>query len=83
MALLLETSRQVVILELTVTWEDQMEEVTERKRGKYADLVGECCRQGRRTWRLSIEEGCGGFAGRTLCRAYHLLHITGVHKRQH
>lgn len=32
-------SSQVVLLKLTVPWEDWMEEAYERKRAKYEDLV--------------------------------------------
>lgn len=59
-----------------------MEEATERKAAKYSELVDDCRRRGWKTWCLPFEVGCRGFAGRTLCRAYHLLGITGVHKRQ-
>ena len=34
------TTKQVVLLELTVPWEDRIEEAHERKRAKYSDLVG-------------------------------------------
>lgn len=37
-----ETSRQVVLLELTVHWEDGMEEAYERKRAKYEELASKC-----------------------------------------
>lgn len=42
MVLVSETTRQVVLLELTVLWEDRMEEAFERKRAKHNDLAGEC-----------------------------------------
>lgn len=80
--LLLGTSIQVVMLELTVPWEDRMEEAAERKHARYADLVEDCCKQRWRTWCLPIEVGCRGFAGRSLCKAFHLLGITGVQKKQ-
>lgn len=38
MALVLETTRQVVLLEFTVPWEDQMEEDFKSKRGKSEGL---------------------------------------------
>lgn len=41
-----ETSKQVILLELTVPLEDCIEEVNERKRVKYEDLVEQCHRQG-------------------------------------
>lgn len=41
MVLVLETTRQVVLLVLTVPWENRMEEAFERKRAKYEGLVGD------------------------------------------
>lgn len=41
MVLMSETTWQVVLLELTVPWEDQMEETYERERAKFEELVGE------------------------------------------
>jgi len=41
MVLISEASKQIVLLELTVTWEDHIEEANERKRVKYAELVEE------------------------------------------
>ncbi|TRY65618.1 hypothetical protein DNTS_017706 [Danionella cerebrum] len=37
-----ESTNQVVILELTVLWEDLIEEAHEQKRAKYAELFSEC-----------------------------------------
>ena len=42
MVLILETLKQLILLELTVPWEDHTEEVNKRKRAKYAELVEEC-----------------------------------------
>ena len=59
-----------------------MEEVSERKREKYAELVEECGRQGWRVRCFAIEVGGSGFAGKSLCKAYSLLGITGARKRK-
>ncbi len=77
-----EKSKQVVMLELTVPWEERMEEASERKKGKYAELAEDCRRRGWRTRCVPIEVGSRGFAGRSLCKAYSLLGITGVWKRK-
>ncbi|XP_031136520.1 uncharacterized protein LOC116036966, partial [Sander lucioperca] len=82
MVLLSVTSKQIILLELTVPWEERMQEASERKREKYAELVEECRRQGWRAQCLSIEVGGRGFAGKSLCRAYSLLGITGARKRR-
>lgn len=71
------TSKQVVLLELTAPWEDCIEEANERKKAKYHALVEE--------WRAeceTIEVGCRGFAGQSLCRAYNMLAIRGTRKQR-
>ncbi|XP_063080140.1 uncharacterized protein LOC134470047 [Engraulis encrasicolus] len=82
MVLTSTSSRQVVLLELTVPWEDRMEEAQERKRAKYADLVAECRRNGWSARCEPIEVGCRGFAGRSLHRVLGLLGIRGLHRRR-
>ena len=50
-------------MELPVPWEENMEEVHERKRGKYGELEAECQEKG---WRVScqpFELGCRGYLG--------------------
>ncbi len=42
MVLFSESSRQVVLLELTVPWEVRTAEAFEQKRAKYEELAGEC-----------------------------------------
>ncbi len=82
MVLFSESSRQVVLLELTVPWEDRMEEAFEQKRAKYEELAGECRNRGWKTRCLPIEVGCRGFVGQSLCRALKLLGIRGLHKNK-
>ena len=77
-----ETSKQVIMLELTVRWEERMEQARERKREKYAELVEESRNRGWRARCLPIEVGGRGFAGKSLCKAYSLLGITGARKRR-
>ena len=81
MILVSETTRLAVILELTVPWDDRMEEETERKRAR-CDLVDDCHRQGLRTWCLPTEVGCRGFDGWPFRRANPLPGIMGAHTRQ-
>ena len=42
MVLVSESTKQVVLLELTVPWEDHLEEAFERKLSQYAGLVSDC-----------------------------------------
>ena len=41
MMLTLEASKQVILLELTLPWEDHIEEANEGNRAKYAELMEE------------------------------------------
>ena len=75
-------SKQVILLELTVPWEDRIEEANERKRAKYSLLVEECRSNGWQARCQPIEVGCRGFAGQSLCRAYRMLGITGASQRR-
>ena len=75
-----DSSKQVVLLELTIPWEECMDEVNERKHAKYTDLVEGSCRWCAQC--VPIEVGCRGFAARSLCKAYSLLVITGACQRK-
>lgn len=82
MILLSETTKQLIMLELTVPWEERMDEANESKRAKYQELVDECRRQGWKTSCEPLEVGCRGFAGRSLCRVLSQLGLSGEAKRQ-
>ncbi|XP_061589349.1 uncharacterized protein LOC133454644 [Cololabis saira] len=77
-----ESTRQVVLLELTVPWKDRMEEAFERKRAKYEELAGECRSKGWKTRCNPIEVGCRGFAGQSLSRAFKMLGVKGLQHRK-
>ncbi|XP_073731592.1 uncharacterized protein [Misgurnus anguillicaudatus] len=77
-----EKTRQVVLLELTVPWEDRMEEAFERKRAKYEELAAERRSRGWRTRCYPIEVGCRGFVGQSLIRALKMLGVKGLHSRK-
>lgn len=55
-----ETTRNIVKLELTVTWQEQKAEVTERKKEKHRSLVSDWHKAGRR----------GGGGPRRICRRF-------------
>ena len=55
------SQRQVILGELTVPWEDNMEEAYERKYTRYADLMTDCKRRGWSTSCYPFEIGCRGF----------------------
>ncbi|XP_015234767.1 PREDICTED: uncharacterized protein LOC107087608 [Cyprinodon variegatus] len=76
------STRQVVLLELTVPWEDRIEEAQERKRAKYAELIAECRRNGWKARCEPIEVGCRGFAGRSLHRVLGLIGTCGLQRQR-
>nr|XP_014269084.2 uncharacterized protein LOC106676625 [Maylandia zebra] len=77
-----EASKQLIMLELTVPWEERIEEANERKRGKYQELVQECRGRGWKTFYEPIEVGCRGFAGRSLCKVLGRLGVAGAAKKR-
>nr|BAC82598.1 reverse transcriptase [Takifugu rubripes] len=77
MVLTSESMKQVVLVELTVPWEDRLEEANERKRAKYANLVIECQNNGWKARCEPVEVGCRGFAGQSLPRTLKLLGVKG------
>ncbi len=71
------TTRQAVLLELTVPWEGRMKEAHERKLRKYQALIRECQQVGWWAWNLPVEVGCQGFPGQSLWSALSRLGIRG------
>ena len=76
------STRNLFIIELTVTWEERMEEANERKREKYQDLVDECKEKGWKTWCWPIEVGSRGFAGQSMWRMLKNLGIVGNQRKR-
>ncbi len=64
-------------MELTVPWEDRLEEANERKRAKYAELVEECRSSGWKARSEPVEVSCRGFADQSLLRTLKLLGVKG------
>ncbi len=77
-----EATKQLILLELTVPWEERMEEAQERKREKYQELMEDCRRNGWRTRCMPVEVGSRGFASHSLSKAYGTLGITGANRRR-
>ena len=75
-------SKQVVLIELTVPWEERVEEANSRKRGKYEELAVECRARGWRVQNEPVEVGCRGFAGKSLLKVFRSLGIRGRQSRR-
>ena len=64
-----EATKQLLLLELTVPWEERMEEAQKRKREKYQELVEECWRNGWRTRCMAVEVGSRRFTSQAAEKA--------------
>ncbi|KAK0139173.1 Retrovirus-related Pol polyprotein from type-2 retrotransposable element R2DM [Merluccius polli] len=77
-----KSCRQVFIIELTVPWEDAIDEAFERKRLRYANLAAEAEGRGwnARVW--PVEVGCRGFVARSTTRLLKEVGIRGQAQRK-
>ena len=74
-------SKQIIIMELTVPWEDRMGEANARKRDKYEELINTCKEQGWKTWFFPIEIGSRGYIAKSTVYAIKQLGITSKQER--
>ena len=70
------TMKKIIIIELTVPWEESCGEANERKRAKYDELMTECRGKGWQTWSFLVEVGCRGFPAQSVWRLFSA--VTGV-----
>ncbi|XP_074530869.1 LOW QUALITY PROTEIN: interferon-induced very large GTPase 1-like [Halichoeres trimaculatus] len=82
MVLWTKEEKAVLLVELTVPWEEGMEGAYERKRAKYTDLAAECRENGWRTRLFPVEVGTRGFVGVSTTRLLKELGLRGkeLHK---
>ena len=73
-----DNTKQCIIWELTVSWEEYITLANERKRSKYQELVEQCQQKSRKIYYVPIEFGCRGFAGQSLGRALAKISIVGA-----
>jgi len=67
----------LIMVELTVPWEEAVDEAYERKMLKYQELADECRQKGWKTWVFPVEVGCRGFSAQSLWRMLGALGIRG------
>ena len=60
-----DSQKIVDFIELTVPWEDSVEEAFESKKHRYADLGAEAEQRGWKVRVCPVEEGCRGFIARS------------------
>ena len=66
--------------ELTVPWEEYMEEAQDGKKLKYDNLLRQCQSNGWKSSCLPIEVGARGFTARSLCKALSDIGVIGTTK---
>ncbi|KAK0135439.1 Retrovirus-related Pol polyprotein from type-1 retrotransposable element R2 [Merluccius polli] len=67
--------KKIILVELTVPWEENCEGAAERKKEKYQQLVLDCRDKGWTTWLMAVEVGCQGFPAQS---AWNLLTKMGL-----
>ncbi|GAA6111674.1 uncharacterized protein LOC122132692, partial [Tachysurus ichikawai] len=70
--------RKIILVELTVPWEEGYEKAAERKRAKYQQLVEGCRDKGWTCWLMTVEVGCHGFPAQSV---WNLLTKVGLRGR--
>lgn len=76
-----EDTKKIILIELTVPWEDGCEEASERKTTKYLNLVQQCRDKGGQTWLFPVEVGCRGFPAQSVWRMLTALGIAGRERK--
>ena len=66
MVLLSKDTKSILIVELTVPWEERLDISHQLKKAKYQDLVDEAHLKGWQATQYPIEVGCRGFPGKSL-----------------
>ena len=77
-----KTCRRVFIVELTVPWEDAIDEASERKRLRYANLAAEAEGRGWNVKVWPVEVGCRGFVARSTTGLLKEVGIRGQAQRK-
>ena len=72
-----ESTKCMVLIELTVPWEDRIDESNELKRAKYENILLEARLKGWTTYCYPVEVGCRGFVGRSTTRMFKDLGMQG------
>ena len=77
-----DTVKRIIVVELTVPWEENMDEAFERKKLRYKNLRMECEDKGWACQVMPIEVGCRGFIGRTTTSYLTRLGLTNRARRR-
>ncbi|XP_068595260.1 retrovirus-related Pol polyprotein from type-1 retrotransposable element R2 [Brachionichthys hirsutus] len=77
-----DEAKKIILIELTVPWEDGCSEASERKASKYQDLVQQCRDKGWQAWLFPVEVGCRGFPAQSVWKMLTALGIIGRERRK-
>ena len=72
-----DSKKSVLLIELTVPWEENREEAHERKKNRYETLRADCVEKGWICHVIPIEVGCRGFIGHSVISFLSKIGITG------
>ena len=73
-----DEGKQVHLVELTVPWEDHLEEAFERKKTKYETLRADCETNGWHCNVVPVEIGCRGYTAKSLSRYLRGIVLKGI-----
>ena len=76
-----QQGKKMVMIELTVPWEERCLEAHEWKKDKYASLADDVRAKGWSVWVLPVEMGCRGFPAQSMWRMFATLSIQGRDRR--
>ena len=74
-------TKRLVIVELTVPWEERCQSAYELNKAKYTDLQTLCKDRGWQTWLFPVEAGCRGFPAHSVWTTLSSLGIVGRQRR--
>ena len=76
-----EEAKKIILIELTVPWEEGCEQAFERKSAKYQDLLHDCRGKGWQAWLFPVEVGCRGFPAQSVWRMLTAIGVTGRERK--
>lgn len=76
-----EEGKKIILIELTVLWEEGCEQAFERKSAKYQDLLHDYRGKGRQAWLFLIEVSCKGFPAQLVWKMLTAIGVTGRERK--
>ena len=77
-----QSAKSILLIELTVPWEDRLEEVHELKMSKYEAIVTESRKKNWRAQVFAVEVGCRGFPGKSLAWMLKKIGIPSLQRKK-